>query len=117
MRNRARPKPGPTSSSLRGHRPTSTPSPTRIAATGRRAIAVPTDVTESDQLQHLTDRAIEELGRIDILVNNAGGWDPRPVMDTSPRAMEAAFRFNVLAAFRRPSSAFRTWSRRAVGAS
>ena len=34
-----------------------------------------------------------------MLVNNAGGWDPRPVLATSPRNMEAAFRFNVLAAF------------------
>ena len=45
------------------------------------------------------ERAHAELGRIDVLVNNAGGWDPRPVMATSPRNLEAAFRFNVVAAF------------------
>ena len=71
----------------------------RITALGRRAIAVPTDVTDADQLQALVTRTVDELGRVDILVNNAGGWDPRPLMATSPRNVEAAFRFNVLAAF------------------
>ena len=71
----------------------------RITALGRRAIAVPTDVTDAEQLQTLVTRTVGELGRVDILVNNAGGWDPRPVMATSPRNVEAAFKFNVLAAF------------------
>lgn len=71
----------------------------RITALGRHAIAVPTDVTDADQLQTLVTRTVDELGRVDILVNNAGGWDPRPVMATSPRNVEAAFKFNVLAAF------------------
>jgi 7-alpha-hydroxysteroid dehydrogenase len=71
----------------------------RITALGRRAITVPTDVTDSDQLTTLVDRTASELGRIDIVVNNAGGWDPRPVMNTSPRNLEAAFKFNVVAAF------------------
>jgi 7-alpha-hydroxysteroid dehydrogenase len=71
----------------------------RVRAVGRRAVTVPTDVTDADALASLVDRAHAELGRIDVLVNNAGGWDPRPIMATSPRNMEAAFRFNVLAAF------------------
>lgn len=40
---------------------------------GRRAIAVPTDVTSSEQVNRLVERTIEEFGRVDILVNNAGG--------------------------------------------
>lgn len=72
---------------------------TQIRALGRRAVVVPTDVTEDEQLDRLVERTASELGRVDVLVNNAGGWDPRPFLHTSPRAMEAAFRFNVLAAF------------------
>jgi 7-alpha-hydroxysteroid dehydrogenase len=71
----------------------------QIRGLGRRAVVVPTDVTDADALATLVARTVEELGRIDILVNNAGGWDPRPVMHTSPRAVEAAFKFNVVAAF------------------
>ena len=40
-----------------------------------------------------------EFGRIDILVNNAGGWPPQPLLRTSERAFEQAFRFNVTSAF------------------
>jgi len=71
----------------------------QITALGRRAITVPTDVTDPDQLATLTHRTVDELGGVDILVNNAGGWDPRPVMHTSPRNLEAAFKFNVVAVF------------------
>src|SRR4051812_11635606 len=59
-----------------------------VEAEGRRALAVPTDVTDSDQLAALVTSA-GELGRVTVLVNNAGGWDPRPVMSTSVRNMEA----------------------------
>jgi 7-alpha-hydroxysteroid dehydrogenase len=70
-----------------------------IRASGRRALAVPTDVTVTEQLEALTARAVDEFGRIDILVNNAGGWLPRSLMETSERAFEAALRFNVTSAF------------------
>jgi 7-alpha-hydroxysteroid dehydrogenase len=70
-----------------------------VRALGRRALAVPTDVTVSEQLERLVSRTREEFGRIDVLVNNAGGWLPRPLMETSERAFEAALRFNVTSAF------------------
>jgi len=70
-----------------------------IAATGRRALAVPTDVTVTDQCAALIERTASEFGRIDVLVNNAGGWLPRPLLETSEKAFEAALRFNVTSAF------------------
>ena len=42
---------------------------------------------------------MDEFGRIDVLVNNAGGWLPRPLLETSERAFEAALRFNVTSVF------------------
>ena len=39
---------------------------------GRRALALPTDVTRLADLQAMADRTVAEWGRIDILVNNAG---------------------------------------------
>ena len=70
-----------------------------VRATGRRALAVPTDVTERAQLEHLVEATVAEFGRIDIVVNNAGGWPPQPLFRTSERAFEDAFRFNVTSAF------------------
>jgi 7-alpha-hydroxysteroid dehydrogenase len=70
-----------------------------VRAAGRRALAVSTDVTLTDQLEALVARTADEFGRVDILVNNAGGWLPRPLMETSERAFEAALRFNVTSAF------------------
>jgi 7-alpha-hydroxysteroid dehydrogenase len=66
---------------------------------GRRALAVPTDVTVTEQLAALATAATDELGGVDVLVNNAGGWPPRPFLRTSERSFEAAFRFNVTSAF------------------
>jgi len=70
-----------------------------VRAIGRRALAVPTDVTVTEQLENLVARTADELGRIDVLVNNAGGSLPRPVMATSERSFEMALRFNVTSAF------------------
>jgi NAD(P)-dependent dehydrogenase (short-subunit alcohol dehydrogenase family) len=44
-----------------------------INASGGRALAVPTDVTDRDALVALADAAISEFGGLDIWVNNAGG--------------------------------------------
>jgi NAD(P)-dependent dehydrogenase (short-subunit alcohol dehydrogenase family) len=43
-----------------------------IEAAGGRALAVPTDVTNPEQVQALVDRTVAELGTVDILINNAG---------------------------------------------
>jgi NAD(P)-dependent dehydrogenase (short-subunit alcohol dehydrogenase family) len=43
-----------------------------VEAAGADALAVPTDVTDADQVQDLVDGTIERFGTVDILVNNAG---------------------------------------------
>jgi NAD(P)-dependent dehydrogenase (short-subunit alcohol dehydrogenase family) len=43
-----------------------------VVKIGRKAIAIPTDVTKSQQVDSLVERAINEFGKIDILINNAG---------------------------------------------
>jgi NAD(P)-dependent dehydrogenase (short-subunit alcohol dehydrogenase family) len=43
-----------------------------IESNGGRALAVPTDVSDNEQVEALIARVAKELGSIDILVNNAG---------------------------------------------
>ncbi len=66
---------------------------------GRRALAIPCDVTDRVQLENLVASAMKEFGRIDILVNNAGGAPPKPALRTSEKAFAHAFQFNVTQAF------------------
>ena len=51
-----------------------------IEALGRRALAVPTDVTQAEQIKALGERCQAELGAPTIWVNNAGG-----LPDATPR--------------------------------
>ena len=66
---------------------------------GRKALVVPTDVLQFDQLELLAERTADTFGRVDILVNNAGGFPPKPAAQTSAAEFDAAFRFNVTTAF------------------
>jgi 7-alpha-hydroxysteroid dehydrogenase len=68
-----------------------------IRTLGRRALVVPTDVTDAAACQYLVSHTVEEFGRLDILVNNAGGAMPRAAMDTSEGFMARTFAFNVTA--------------------
>jgi 7-alpha-hydroxysteroid dehydrogenase len=71
----------------------------RIEQTGRRGLAVVTDVLVEDDRRRLIDTAVERFGRLDVLVNNAGGTGPRAAMATSERYFDTALRFNVLSPF------------------
>jgi NAD(P)-dependent dehydrogenase (short-subunit alcohol dehydrogenase family) len=48
----------------------------QIEALGRRALAVPCDVTHDAQVEALVQRTLAEFSRIDILINNAGITPP-----------------------------------------
>jgi NAD(P)-dependent dehydrogenase (short-subunit alcohol dehydrogenase family) len=47
-----------------------------VEATGRRALAVPTDITDEASAQALAKIAVETFGRVDALVNNAYAEPP-----------------------------------------
>lgn len=69
------------------------------AATGRRCLAVPTDVKDEAQVERLVQRAIDAFGRIDILVNNAGGSRLGPLRALTTKAWDSSFDLNVRAAY------------------
>jgi 7-alpha-hydroxysteroid dehydrogenase len=70
-----------------------------ITELGQRALVFPADASDVDKLDELVDRSMSEYGRIDVVVNNVGGSMPQPLLDTSVRAFEHAFHFNVTTAF------------------
>src|SRR5207253_6314301 len=70
----------------------------QIEAAGRRALAVPADLSDLDAAAALAGAAVDAFGRLDIVVNNVGGAMPRPFPATKPRHLEAAFHFNVAVA-------------------
>ena len=66
-----------------------------IRALGRRALAVPTDVTTPEACQELVDRAVAEMGRIDVLVNNAGGAETKSIMKWTEQDWEQTLALNL----------------------
>lgn len=58
----------------------------RVRDAGRRALAIPTDVMETEQIGAAIRQAHETFGRFDILVNNAGGVSRRDFIDQSERS-------------------------------
>lgn len=66
----------------------------------RSAIAVPTDVSDEDQVNHLVKRTLEAYGTIDILVNNAGiRGSIGPIHKISLEEWEQTLRLNLTATF------------------
>jgi len=49
----------------------------RVRALGRRAVAIPGDITDGAFVESLADQAKAEMGKITIWVSNAGGADDR----------------------------------------
>jgi 7-alpha-hydroxysteroid dehydrogenase len=70
----------------------------QVEAAGRRAVAVPADLSDLEAVAALVERTREAFGRLDLVVNNVGGAMPRPFLDTSPGRLEQAFHFNVATA-------------------
>jgi len=70
-----------------------------IEDTGRKALAIPTDVRDIDQVTSMLGKTLASFGRVDILVNNAGGYFIAPVLDMSPRGWEAVIKENLDSVF------------------
>jgi NAD(P)-dependent dehydrogenase (short-subunit alcohol dehydrogenase family) len=70
------------------------------AVPGRRALTVPTDVGDPEQIQALVDRATAEFGSFDILVNNTGAAPFSATIDSMrPEGFEKYFRVNFISAW------------------
>lgn len=70
-----------------------------IEAEGRRALAVPLDVTQLPMIHTAVDAALAKLGRIDILVNNAGINIPKWAVDVTEEDWDRVLDINLKGVF------------------
>ncbi|MFC4556410.1 SDR family NAD(P)-dependent oxidoreductase [Georgenia faecalis] len=71
-----------------------------IEAMGRRAVAVPTDVTDASGVVEAVMRAEGALGSVDLLVNNAGRVDAEvPLWEADPQEWWSVVETNVRGPF------------------
>ena len=70
-----------------------------IEATGRRAVAIPTDVASASDLDDMAARAVASFGHIDILVNNAGATVRKVPQDITAAEWDNVLDVNLRAAF------------------
>ncbi|MEU8271753.1 SDR family oxidoreductase [Sphaerisporangium sp. NPDC049002] len=66
-----------------------------VEETGRRCVAVVTDVTSPGDCQALVDAAVAELGGVDILVNNAGVGTAVPALRETPEEFRQVVEVNL----------------------
>ncbi|MDE0150738.1 MAG: SDR family NAD(P)-dependent oxidoreductase [Rhodospirillaceae bacterium] len=72
----------------------------RAAGGGGRMLALPTDVTDDDQVARLFARTVEEFGRLDVLFNNAGRGAPLvPMEELTPQQWRDVVDLNLTACF------------------
>jgi 3-oxoacyl-[acyl-carrier protein] reductase len=70
-----------------------------IEKLGRKSLAIPTDVSDENDVQNLIQKTIQQFGRIDILVNNAGIGSFGKVQDLSVRDFDRMWAVNMRGVF------------------
>ena len=66
-----------------------------VEETGRRCVAVVTDVTKPEDCQALVEAAVTELGAVDILINNAGVGTAVPALRETPEQFRQVVEVNL----------------------
>ena len=85
------------------------------ASTGRRAIAVQTNVADSASAQAMVDRTLAEFGRIDFLVNNAGTTRDNLIVRISDADWDLVLGVNLKGAFNCAKAAVRPMMKQRYG--
>jgi NAD(P)-dependent dehydrogenase (short-subunit alcohol dehydrogenase family) len=66
-----------------------------VETAGRRAIAVPTDVSDPEACTALVQAALDAFGRVDVLVNNAGVGTAVPATHETPEQFRSVIDVNL----------------------
>ncbi|BAN01663.1 SDR family NAD(P)-dependent oxidoreductase [Ilumatobacter coccineus] len=74
----------------------------KVRALGRRALAIPGDITDGEFVESLAKQAKDEMGKVTLWVSNAGGADdrtPRHLADMPDRQWDYQMDLNLRAVF------------------
>lgn len=70
-----------------------------VGSRGRRAVVVPTDVSNKEAVGRLMASAVESLGGLHILVNNAATMSPGPTLELSEEEWDRVMAVNLKSVF------------------
>jgi len=70
-----------------------------VEALGRRAMSVPTDVTNPEAVSSLVDAVLHQFGHVDVLVNNSGVISSTPLLEQEPDDWDRIIATNVRGTF------------------
>ncbi len=70
-----------------------------IRAMGRKALSIPTDVTDQAAIEAMVEKAVAEFGHIDILMNNAGAAVTKPAEEITMEEWDNVVNVDLRGAF------------------
>ncbi|WVQ81988.1 hypothetical protein IAT38_004115 [Cryptococcus sp. DSM 104549] len=70
-----------------------------VNAAGVKAVAVPTDVSQEEDVYALVEKTVELLGRLDVMVANAGIAPVVSFLDMKPETLDKLYSVNVRGVF------------------
>jgi 3-oxoacyl-[acyl-carrier protein] reductase len=82
---------------------------------GDAVAAVPCDVTDEAQVQHLIDTAVATFGRVDVMINNAGLGGTKSVLDMADEEWSRILDVTLNGTFRCTRAALRQMVAQGVG--
>jgi glucose 1-dehydrogenase len=71
----------------------------RIERAGGKAVGVDADITKSDDLHAMVQKAVDTYGSLDVLVNNAGMEDRKSLLEETEEGYDKVMAVNMKSAF------------------
>jgi NAD(P)-dependent dehydrogenase (short-subunit alcohol dehydrogenase family) len=75
----------------------------KVRDLGRKALAIPTDVTDPSEINRMVESSLNEFGKVDVLINNAGMVHQenvvRPIWDITDQEWRIGVETNLSGAF------------------
>ena len=71
----------------------------RVRAMGRRAVVVPGDVSDAEDVERIVETVHEGFGRLDLLVNNASLFDATPRLEVEEAQWDRVMEVNLKGPF------------------